>query len=288
MLGDNAYYSGLDTEYQSGLFGMYAAQLRVLPLWLVPGNHDLVSADSATQTGPYYANFSLPTAGQCGGLPSGTEAWYSFDFADIHFVMLDSDESDRTTSGPMLTWLTADLAATTATWTIACFHHPPYTRGSHNSDVITDSGGRMRDMRENAVPLLEAAGRADLVLSGHSHSYERTALIRNHTGYSSTFSAANVVQGGLGDPSGSGPYTKALGTGSLGTVYAVPGSSGQASGGTLDHPAMVRSLNLPGSVLITTAADRMDVKFVDWTGAVQDHFAVDKLPPARVEDSLLY
>ena len=39
------------------------------------------------------------------------------------------------------TWLTADLAATSARWIIAYWHHPPYTFGSHDSDSPTDSGG---------------------------------------------------------------------------------------------------------------------------------------------------
>lgn len=33
----------------------------------------------------------------------------------------------------------------------------------------------MRDMRENIVPILEAHG-VDLVLTGHSHSYERSSF----------------------------------------------------------------------------------------------------------------
>jgi hypothetical protein len=109
----------------------------------------------------------MPTAGQAGGNSSGTEAWYSFDHGDIHFVCLDSEGSPRTPGSAMLTWLAADLAASTKTWTIAFWHHPPYTKGSHDSDLDSDSGGRMKDMRTNVLPVLEAGG-VDLVLCGHS------------------------------------------------------------------------------------------------------------------------
>jgi len=40
MLGDNAYYSGTDEEYQAAVYDMYSTMLRKLPLWSCLGNHD--------------------------------------------------------------------------------------------------------------------------------------------------------------------------------------------------------------------------------------------------------
>ena len=54
----------------------------------------------------------------------------------------------------MLTWLGQDLAQNTADWLIAFFHHPPYSKGSHNSDTE----GQLIDMRANALPILEDYG----------------------------------------------------------------------------------------------------------------------------------
>ncbi len=112
MLGDNAYNSGTDSEYQAAVFDMYPSYLRSSVLWPTLGNHDATSADSATQTGPYYDIFTLPTQAEAGGVASGTEAYYSFDYGNIHFICLDSQESDRSPSGAMLTWLQSDLLAT--------------------------------------------------------------------------------------------------------------------------------------------------------------------------------
>ena len=47
--------------------------------------------------GSYYDSFTLPTGGEAGGLASGTEAYYSFDYANVHFVCLDSQDTDRRT-----------------------------------------------------------------------------------------------------------------------------------------------------------------------------------------------
>lgn len=127
MLGDNAYPEGTDDEYQAAVFDKYAALLRSMVLWPSLGNHDARSpgsADSTTQTGPYYDIFTLPRAAEAGGVPSNTEAYYSFDFANVHFVALDSFDSDRGSGGPMLSWLAQDLAANTQDWTIAFWHHP--------------------------------------------------------------------------------------------------------------------------------------------------------------------
>src|SRR5262249_33572685 len=135
MLGDNAYTSGLDQEYQAAVFDMYPEMLRKTVLWPAYGNHDGIASDSATNTGPYYDIFTLPKQGEAGGVPSGTEAYYSFNYANIHFVELESFETDRSPTGAMLTWLQRDLAANTQPWTIAFFHHPPYSKGSHNSDT---------------------------------------------------------------------------------------------------------------------------------------------------------
>jgi hypothetical protein len=86
MLGDNAYSSGEDAEYTAAVFQMYPRILRNTLLWPSPGNHDLRSSESATQSGPYFESFTLPRQGEAGGVASGTEAYYSFDYGNVHFV----------------------------------------------------------------------------------------------------------------------------------------------------------------------------------------------------------
>lgn len=279
MLGDNAYESGTDSEYQAGVFDTYPATLRSSVLWPTLGNHDGVSADSATLTGPYYDIFSLPRNGESGGLASGTEAYYSFDYANIHFVCLESHETNRSPTGPMMTWLTNDLAATTQPWIIAFWHHPPYSKGSHDSDASDEP--QMREMRANALPILEAAG-VDLVLTGHSHAYERSHLIDGHYGDSDTLTPAMVLNNGGGNPAagGGGRYAKATlpHGGHEGAVYAVAGSSGKLSDGPLNHPVMYFSLLEFGSMVLDIRGNRMDASFLDDAGGVRDRFAIVKGP----------
>jgi hypothetical protein len=273
MLGDNAYGSGTDNEYQAAVFAMYPTMLRKSVLWPAFGNHDAGSASSAPPTGVFYDIFTLPAQGEAGGVASGTEAYYSFDFANIHFICLNSEDIPRDATGAMLGWLQQDLAANTKPWTIAFWHHPPYSKGSHDSDIET----ALTEMRENALPILENGG-VDLVLTGHSHSYERTFLLDGHYGKSGTLTSKMILDGGSGRVDGDGAYIKP--TSGLarheGAVYVVAGSSGKISGGKLNHPAMYVSLNTLGSMVLEVANNRVEVTFLDNLGNKQDYFTVIK------------
>lgn len=273
QLGDNAYSLGTDAQYQTNMFNMYPQLLCQSTTWPVFGNHDGYSANSSTQTGAYYSIFRLPTQAQAGGIASGTEAYYSFDYGNAHFVVLDSTESSLAVGGPMYNWLEADLQANSADWLIIAWHHGAYSRGSHNSD----SDSFMTAMRRNFVPLVESHG-VDLVLSGHSHSYERSKFITGHTGNASTFSdTLHTVQAGSGREDDTGAYTKTLGATNAGTVYAVVGSSGQTSGGLLNHPAMYVSYNELGSLVLDVDGLTLNARFLDNNGVTRDYFTLRKM-----------
>ena len=283
MLGDNAYFQGREAEFHVSVFKEgYQSILRNTCLWPAPGNHDYYSsADAATETGTYFNLFALPRSGQSGGVPSNTEAYYSFDHGNVHFISLDSYDSPRAPTGAMATWLLQDLAYAelNSDWIIAYWHHPPYTKGSHNSDDVADSDGIMRDMRQNILPILEAHG-VDLVLSGHSHSYERSFLIDNHYGLSSTFNTSTMrLDGTAGRISELGAYQKA---GDLaahdGAVYTVCGVSGKKdAAGSLNHPAMYMStFSQWGSLVIDVDGTALHARFLNDVGVVVDHYDIVK------------
>ncbi|MBL9185220.1 MAG: metallophosphoesterase [Verrucomicrobiaceae bacterium] len=280
MLGDNAYNSGTDSEYQAAVFNMYPTMLRKMPLWSCLGNHDANNGStSSTAVFPYFDMFTFPTAGECGGVASGTERYFSFDYGNIHIINLDSQTSSRATiestgsDGAMAAWLRNDLAGITATWIIAIFHHPPYSKGSHDSDVES----QLVQMRERFTPILEAGG-VDLVLTGHSHSYERSFFIDGHTGLSSTFNASHKKQPGNGRPAGDGAYIKPL-TGPrdhFGAVYTLTGSAGSADGGTLNHPAMFVSYNTLGSFNLDINGNTLNATYIESDGDLADTFTIIK------------
>jgi hypothetical protein len=190
----------------------------------------------------------------------------------------------RQPDSPMINWLKVDLAGTPQDWIIVYFHHPAYSKGSHNSDTEIE----LIQMRENIVPILEANG-ADLVLWGHSHNYERSFLLDGFYGSSSTVNATNFIDHGDGRTDGTGAYTRpAAGMGARrGTVYVTDGSSGgQTTGGLLNHPAMYYSTYSAGSLVLDVQGQRLDGTFIREDGAIDDYFTIDKNNVTNVSPQL--
>jgi predicted phosphodiesterase len=123
------------------------------------GNHDYSDALPAPQT--YLTYFDLPGTGFSSS--SGNERYYEFVEGSVHFFVLNSNsaEPDGTSSrSRQAAWLKRALAASTSVWNVVYDHHPPYS-----SDSTHGSTTSMR------WPF--AAWGADVVISGHAHTYER-------------------------------------------------------------------------------------------------------------------
>jgi hypothetical protein len=122
----------------------------------VLGNHDGSGAS-------YFDYFNGAGAANGPAGPRG-RGYYSFNVGTWHIVALNSNcKTVSCGSGSIQEkWLRADLAAHPAACTLAFWHHPRYSSG-HDGSHITLSAFWSD---------LHAAG-AELVLSGHSHDYER-------------------------------------------------------------------------------------------------------------------
>jgi hypothetical protein len=282
MLGDNAYNNGSDFEYQAAVFDMFAPVIGQTPLWSCMGNHETYTPPDI----PYLRIFTFPTNGEAGGVPSGSESYYSFDYGNIHFVCLESTIADRSPEGPMLTWLRQDLAANTKQWLIVYIHSPPHSRGSHSSD---DPGEmEMWEVRQNILPVLEQYG-VDLLLSGNCHGYERSLLFDGFYGTSDTFDPQYVVQGGTGRPDDTGAYVKADPgvTPHSGTISVIAGNGSviRVDYG-LNHPVMVRSVPKLGSMLIDIDGQNLDAKMIRDDGTVGDYFSLRKGVPTNASSQV--
>jgi hypothetical protein len=265
-MGDMAYDNGRREEFDANFFGMYESILARTVCWPTIGNHEARSADSASESGPYYNAYVLPSEGQAGGMPSGTEAYYSFNYANAHFVVLDSHESPREPDGTMLRWLERDLASTDQTWIVAYWHHPPYTKGSHDSD--TDQ--RHIDMRENALPILESHG-VDVVLGGHSHIYERSYLVSGAYDTPTT-AEGHIVDDGDGRQNGDGAYEVTPSS----ALYVVAGHGGQWTGGDGGHPLMFFSEAENGSCIVDVEGTQLTLRNIRYDGEITDRVTLVK------------
>ena len=250
-LGDLAYGSGREYEYQRNLFDVYQEQNARIPIFTTPGNHDRPTSDMWKQTGPYFDVFTNPGDGNSGGVASNHKSYYSFDYGKVHFVSVDSDQLGLEDDPALYAWLERDLEAASKAgydWIVAYHHQPPYSKGSHDSDAQYEC----YKLRSNLVPTFEKYG-VDLVLAGHSHSYERSHLLNGHFGHSSEVNKnPRVVKARWSKDMATGVDTlvKAESGPNSGTVYIVTGGGAIRGGGPLNHPAMAKTEKNRGSTLL--------------------------------------
>ena len=284
VLGDNAYFNGNNTNFDTSFFAPYQADImKHSVLWPIPGNHDYDNGAANSPTVAYFSIFSLPVTAEAGGFPSGTEQYYSYDYGNIHFIALDSYGSSggkkmNDTLSAQNIWLKQDLAANTKKWTVAYWHHPPYTMGTHNSDTELD----LDSVRVNFIRVLERSG-VDLILCGHSHNYERSKLMKGHYGKETTFSSSlhqlDTSTALYNNSLNSCPYIKDTINKKAGTVYVVSGSSSKLGSpqASFPHDAMYYSNMVDGgSLVLDVEANRLDLRFLCADGVIRDNFTMLK------------
>ncbi|QSX79088.1 PKD domain-containing protein [Agrilutibacter solisilvae] len=152
--GDNAYSSGTLTEYNT-LYAPRWGRFKALTS-PSPGNHDYLTSNAAG-----YFDYFNGAGNQTGPAGDRSKGYYSYDVGDWHFVALNT-MSGGTVASTQLTWLQDDLAATTKPCIAAYFHHPLVSRGNYTG-------------YSQVKPIMDRlyAARADLVLVGHDHNYQR-------------------------------------------------------------------------------------------------------------------
>ncbi len=176
-----------------------------IPFMVSNGNHDNLQIN-------YLAQFALPQEVTAGENGQGEE-WYSFDYANAHFVMLnDTVADDAVIAGAEADWLRADLEAvdrSVTPWVFVVHHRNLYTCMSTHSP-----NGTTRAAWQPIYDELEV----DAVFQGHNHIYERSKPIRGLTDGNEGIVAAEDANGvptfasagsGSGGPSGTIYFTAA-------------------------------------------------------------------------------
>lgn len=170
-VGDNIYgdakngcnVDGAPGWYDPYWFRLYGATMKRVPTFPALGNHDKDTANGQYQVDYFYS----PTNGPAGQI----EKNYSFDYGNIHFIVIDSDpfqNNETAVMAAITSWLSNDVANTTQPWKMALYHHPAFTsQGSHNDNVR---------VKEQIIPILKAGG-VQYIFQGHNHFYERINAI---------------------------------------------------------------------------------------------------------------
>jgi hypothetical protein len=287
LLGDNAYDSGFYTEYQTGFFNPYKTNfiLGNSCIYAAPGNHDYGNDYnlSVNHQIPYYEIFKTPQNAELGGVASYHKEFYSYNYANIHFISLDSYGIEQgmyhlwDSLGPQYQWLEQDLLQDKSMWKIVYFHHPPFTMGSHNSDTESD----LVAIRKNIASLLEKYG-VDLVINGHSHTYERSWLQKGHYDLETSFNKiAHTLDSSSARYDGtlnSCPYKKDTAD-NKGTVYVVAGESGKIGTPQANYPhdsKYFSETTKAGALFLEVEGNRLDAFYLEEDSLIHDQFTILK------------
>jgi hypothetical protein len=150
LAGDLAYFQGTAAQFRD-CFDPGWGQFR--PRWnAVPGNHEYESPGAA----PYFDYF-----GEAAG--TGRRGYYALTLGEWLILMLNSN-IPATAGSPQWEFAREALASQTTPCTMAVWHHPRFTSGPGGPSFF------MHDM----WALLHSA-RAEIILNGHDHLYERFA-----------------------------------------------------------------------------------------------------------------
>jgi calcineurin-like phosphoesterase family protein len=153
-LGDNQYEDGTFAQYQ-GSFDSTWGRFKAV-MFPSAGNHEYRTPGAAGYF-DYFGSVAGPR----------DRGYYSFDIGSWHLIAINSNCSaigGCWAGSAQEQWLRADLAASVAQCTLAYWHHPRFSSGTNGGAPFM-------------APIWQALYdfRADVVLVGHNHNYERFA-----------------------------------------------------------------------------------------------------------------
>ncbi len=231
--GDDAYRNGTTEQFSdcyNESWGPFKARTRP-----APGNHDygIYLHTPRNNADPYFAYFGA-NAGTAG------QGFYSYDLGGWHIVSLNSmaGQTGAPSMADQVAWLRNDLANTEKSCILAYWHHPLFSSGAQHGDQTDDPGRFMTPLWD---VLLEH--KADVILNGHDHHYERFALQDT----TRTATAQGIRQ------------------------FVVGTGGGDRRGlGTVKQNSEVRLPNVYGVLLMTLHPNSYEWHFINADGIVQD------------------
>ena len=170
--------NGQDHYQWNAWFDVVGDMITRIPVVPLLGNHETYDKDWKVRMPEAYLHlFSLPRIDR----EKYQNQFYSFDYGDVHFVVLNTQSQELADFEPSLdedevAWFKEDMAKTTKKWKIVLMHKDPLQYGFANRPQPREEGfspeGRLW------MPLFDQYG-VDAVLSAHLHTYRDRGHIRN-------------------------------------------------------------------------------------------------------------
>ncbi|MEZ4699444.1 MAG: metallophosphoesterase [Rhodothermales bacterium] len=217
-------HQGIGDYYDNIYFKPYREIIKNVNIFTSLGNHDVITDNGDV----YIDDFYLPHNN-----PDSTERYYSFRWANAFFIALDTN-GDYSPGSPQYQFLVEQLESKEredALWTFIYAHHPPFSE--YWVGYYGEAG-----VQNDLMPLYERYG-VDMVMNGHTHSYERGE--KEHVHY--------LISGGGG--------------GALDDFF-------------VDYEHISYSRKAHHFTRIDVVDDQLTVSATDEFGTPIDHFVIDK------------
>lgn len=167
---------------------LYSKVLKSLPVATTIGNHDY-------NTKNYSYHFNNPNASELGATEAGGDYYYSY--GNTLFIVLNTNNNDVTQHAKLIEKAIEENK--NSKWRVVTLHHDIYGVGYHSvSDTVLN-------LRKSLVPILEDND-IDVVLTGHDHTYARSAIIERGGEDTSTVNPKGILYMTAGSSSGSKYY----------------------------------------------------------------------------------
>ncbi len=236
---------GQDFAQWNGWFAAAQGVVDTIPAMPVTGNHESYTPERQFSLPVYFtAQFKLPLNG-----PEALKGQvYSFDYGDVHFIMLDSQENEEKRFVPAMlenekAWLEEDLRAANKKWKVVFMHRPPYNNKTYEAND---------NIQAAFVPIFDKY-HVDVVFTGHDHTYARTY----------------ALNGGA-----------VVDSPARGTLYVATGRSGTKTYTNLSarwwNEFFYNPLDEPNYIAVQVKGDSMTVEAVKQSGVLIDSWTVDK------------
>ena len=172
--------NGYDFSQWRAWFNSVAPMIENIPFAPVMGNHETYNMDwQIAPPTPYLTLFNLPE----NGTGANKNLYYSFDYGDVHFVVLNTQTDEMADFNPdlmqqQLSWLRSDLAGTQSKWKIVLMHKDilryAFTDRPNNFDPASI---QFTPWAQQLIPVFEEYN-VDAVLTAHLHTYRRRVPLK--------------------------------------------------------------------------------------------------------------
>ena len=164
------------TQWQAWFHGVNGIIDR-MPFVPLMGNHETYNLNWKVRLPEAYLKyFAVPDNGSA----NFGRYYYSYDYGDVHFIVLNSqwDETEEFKPGlrdEQVEWLQKDAAASSKKWKIVLVHKDVLQYRIHNRPERKEG---ISDVGEVFMPLFDELG-IDIVFTAHLHTYRNRGHIQN-------------------------------------------------------------------------------------------------------------